>query len=75
MSEPIMQFRSREEADAWMLDQVNDNCVNNERFAFKDDESAMAAYGDAQNSGCCGSFDSEVEIGGRTAMIGCNYGH
>lgn len=32
-------------------------------------------YMDAKHKGCCGFYDTEIEIDGEQWMIGCNYGH
>lgn len=69
------EFRTREDAEAWMTLQVDNDCVDNERFAFLDDVEAMKKYQEAEENGCCGFFDEEVLVGGRKAMVGCNYGH
>ena len=68
-------FASREEAQEWMVEEVNDECFDNFRFAFKDDAEAVSKYEDKRNDGCCGSADFDVIVEGRAAMIGCNYGH
>jgi hypothetical protein len=70
------KFSSPEEAEEWFLREVvDDPCVDNNRFAFKDDAEAMAEYEEAVQSGCCGSCDIDVEVAGRLATVGCNYGH
>ena len=51
------------------------NCIDNYRFAYVDDETAMFLYHEAQADGCCGGFDEKVLVNGKEAMIGCNYGH
>lgn len=68
-------FDTQEEAEEWMDLEVDDPCVDNYRFAFLDDEDAMAIYDKQKEAGCCGDFDEEVIVAGRPAMIGCNYGH
>jgi hypothetical protein len=69
-------FGSKLEAIAWMYEQVGeDECVDGERFAYEDDEKAMARYEDVKSDGCCGFFDRDISIAGRNAVIGCNYGH
>lgn len=68
-------FSSKKEALDWMYKEVDDLCVDNERFAYYNDEKAMAAYDKQVDEGCCGSFDQDVVINGRLARIGCNYGH
>lgn len=69
------EFATQEEAFDWMYAEVNDDCVDNERFAFEDDEEALRQYSDQERNGCCGSFDEDIIVNGRNATIGCNYGH
>jgi hypothetical protein len=71
----IHEFETLEEAWQWVKDDVDDGCMDNYRFAYLDDESALQAYDEKRNHGCCGFFDREVTIAGRAAKIGCNYGH
>lgn len=73
--EAIRDFQTKEEAFGWMFDYVDDNCIDNSRFAFVDDAEAMAEYDRIAEDGCCGSSDFKVTIKGRPAIIGCNYGH
>lgn len=68
-------FATEREARDWMYASVKDECIDNYRFAYDDDEGAVADYLDTQNDGCCGFFDAEVVVAGRKARIGCNYGH
>jgi hypothetical protein len=70
-----MNFDTMEEAFEWMEREVDDPCVDNARFAYEDDATAMAVYESQKWNGCCGSFDEEIVVGGRKAYIGCNYGH
>lgn len=71
----IPHFETEDQAWAWMEREVDDDCVDNHRLAYLDDSTAMAQYEKDKSEGCCGSFDHEVQIGNRSAMIGCNYGH
>jgi hypothetical protein len=71
----IQSFADEQSAFDWMEQQIDDPCVDNERFAFMDDKSAMDLYETFRSNGCCGFFDEEIEVNGRRAMIGCNYGH
>ena len=75
MLEVTEEFASKEDAEAWMLAEVDDPYTDNVRFAFLDDAEALRAYGDASAEGCCGFFDAEVLVAGRPAKIGCNFGH
>lgn len=68
-------FATIEDAYAWMKSCVDDPCVDNHRFAFKDDDNAVGEYTRQQDEGCCGFFDADITVAGRPAMIGCNYGH
>lgn len=71
----LIEFDTEEDAWAWVYEQVDDPCVDNERLAYIDDPDMMEDYEDTQVWGCCGSFDQEVIINGKQALIGCNYGH
>ena len=71
----LPSFQSEADAFDWMEEQVDDPCQDNERFAYQDDEVAMANYDHKQSTGCCGFFDARIIIDGRPALIGCNYGH
>lgn len=71
----LKTFNTKQDAYRWMDEAVDDPCVDNYRFAFKDDDSNMKAYDAATQEGCCGFFDADIEIDGRAAIIGCNYGH
>lgn len=75
MKTEIPSFKSKEEAFVWVDDTVEDDCIDNYRFAFKDDKVALDRYEDQKNDGCCGFFDRDVMVDGRPAMVGCNYGH
>lgn len=68
-------FNNESEAFQYMYDTVDDSCIDNTRFAWVDDPKALKEYHEQASQGCCGSYDTEVSINGRRAMIGCNYGH
>jgi hypothetical protein len=68
-------FYGEADAKVWMEGMVNDPCINNERFAYIEDHIALVEYYDRQEQGCCGSFDADIIVDGRLAIIGCNYGH
>ncbi len=76
MSEVITRpaFQTTDEAWQWVYEQDLEY-ADNHRFAFTDDPTAVAEYEEKQERGCCGSFDSIIEVNGRRAYIGCNYGH
>jgi hypothetical protein len=69
------KFKTYKEAEAWMVEQVNDPCIDNLRSTFMDSKKGMETYKKARLKGCCGFFDDVVIIAGKKAMIGCNYGH
>ncbi len=71
----IPEFDTKEEAFEWLVDEVDDDCMDNRRFAYEDDNEALDEYERRRDSGCCGCFDAQVKVGGRYATIGCNYGH
>ena len=74
-TEPTPSFESYREAYNWMMDGVDEPCVDNFRFAHQDDFIEMEKYLFDKAGGCCGSFDSDVFVGGVLCTIGCNYGH
>lgn len=57
------------------MDEADDPCVDNGRLAYLDDPISMKEYEKKKAEGCCGFIDEEIVIGGRNAIIGCNYGH
>lgn len=73
----IKTFETEQEATIWMYDEavMEEECIDNYRFAFKNDAISMIAYLEAQSDGCCGFFDQEIMVAGRDATIGCNFGH
>lgn len=77
MSQELKKFASEQEASDWMYDEavVDEDCIDNYRFAFQDDNEAMNQYEDIRSGGCCGFFDEEIMVAGRLATIGCNFGH
>ncbi len=70
----MKEFETKADAFDWLLEQDLDY-MDNERFAYLDDPEQVAAYEDAREHGCCGYVDVDIIVGGRPAMIGCNYGH
>lgn len=68
-------FANKQDAVNWMYEMVDDPCVDNDRFAFEHDEKAMSDYGWLRDNGCCGSFDANIIVDDKLAVIGCNYGH
>lgn len=76
MSTPT--FPTAEAATAWMLAHLEDQgeeCIDNERFTFLDDEKGLAEYDRLAQSGCCGAFDQDIVVADRPARVGCNHGH
>ena len=71
----IKDFYTKEDAIAWVMDFVDDPYVDNDRFAFADDDKACAAYEEQRVLGCCGEFDTRIMVNGKDAFVGCNYGH
>lgn len=71
----MLIFETKEDAFDWMEQEVDDSCIDNHRFAYLDEENDMITYDNIQSTGCCGFFDMEVIVDGKSAMIGCNYGH
>ena len=72
---PTKSYETVEDAFEAMAIYVNDDCIDGERFAYLDDDAALAVYADIESNGCCGSHDEEIIVNGRRATIGCNYGH
>lgn len=75
MAEETMEFATPAEAQEWAREMVDNDCVDNERFAFLDDEDAVGQFRVQSEDGCCGSFEREVVVAGRRALVGLNYGH
>lgn len=73
----LPKFDTKDDAISWLVFEAmkDEDCVDNIRFAYVSDGKEMKAYEDAANSGCCGSFDRTIIVGGQPAIIGCNYGH
>ena len=68
-------YETEDEAFAAMEVSVDDNCIDGLRFAYLDDDAALAVYAEIESNGCCGFHDEEIIVNGRRATIGCNYGH
>lgn len=66
---------TQEEAIDYVDSIADDYCSDNFRFAFDDEQLAIDTYEDQKAHGCCGFLDLPVVVGGRPAMVGCNYGH
>jgi hypothetical protein len=49
--------------------------IDNERVAEKGKPRQMRRYRRQQAHGCCGRFDVEVKLHGRTFLMGFNHGH
>lgn len=51
------------------------DCVDNERVADKSKKRQRKRFWKQAETGCCGSHYEEVELNGKTYMVGFNYGH
>lgn len=71
----IPSFESQKDAIDYVDEIADDPCTDNFRFAFDDDLKGIAVYEDQKASGCCGFLDLNVVVEGRSATVGCNYGH
>lgn len=71
----LKKFNTCEDAEEWMVDKIDDLCIDNLRFAYQDDPEALYLYEELRDEGCCGSFDEDIIVDGKPAQIGCNYGH
>lgn len=71
------KFNSEKEASEWMFNEavVDEDCVDNYRFAYEDDSASVTVYEQIMSEGCCGFFDKLIMVAGRLATIGCNFGH
>jgi hypothetical protein len=49
--------------------------VDNFRFADVKIRKDVRRFRKQAETGCCGSFETEVTVGGRRFLVGCNYGH
>jgi len=74
-AENVRSFTSETEAWKWLSLTVDDLCEDNHRMAYLDNDVGMQSYREKKAVGCCGFHDELIEINGRRAMIGCNYGH
>jgi len=76
MVKEVKKFATENDAFAWLMKELEDEDFHdNFRFSYMDDEDGRVQYQAACDDGCCGSYDTTVEVGGRLASIGCNYGH
>lgn len=71
----MKEFHTPEEAIADMLANLDEECVDAERFTFLDDEAGCIIYAETEADGCCGFQDEEILVAGRPAKVGCCYGH
>ena len=58
-----------------LIDEKDLEYADNFRYADTSDPDSMANFEEIADSGCCGSFDTEVTLDGKTYLIGCNHGH
>lgn len=71
-----LNFDTEDQAwDAVQEEHQNDPYADNHRLAYIDDQEQVDKFEEAERKGCCGSVRLEVTIGGRAALIGCNFGH
>lgn len=74
--QPIPEFATVEAArDHFWTTLGDEDYIDNVREGFEDDAESMAAFEAASASGCCGSFELTMNVGGRFMAMGCNYGH
>lgn len=80
-NEPVYgPYDTIDEAFQDMYRQVDDPCIDNDRFAWLGDFD-FSEYNEKSENGCCGSEDRLVLITHpdwdhrQIAVIGCNYGH
>lgn len=71
----VASFNSQAEAIEYIASVADDPCTDNYRFTFDDDSKGIGLYEDQKAHGCCGFLDVSVVVAGRSAMVGCNYGH
>jgi len=67
------------EIDKWWNSEeghpCQDQCCDNWRYARASNEEEVFNYEASAEEGCCGFFDTTIEVEGETIMIGFNYGH
>jgi hypothetical protein len=70
-------FSTKEKALEWMVScHLDEDYVDNERFAALGDPEAMEKYARAHREGCCGYDDALVYVTALgVAIVGCNFGH
>jgi hypothetical protein len=72
---------TKSKIDSWLtkyiyMQVIDEECIDNLRWADVTLPQELAAYNTAKDGGCCGSFDGEVKApDGKTYKVGCNYGH
>ncbi len=72
----LLYFDSKEAAFDHLDKTFGDDCGDNYRFAFlQGNGKELESYAVAFENGCCGSYDRLVVVGGKKAILGCNYGH
>lgn len=74
MRPAVQTFETEDQAWDWLYETVDDPCIDNERIAYAD-RAQVRAFDAKASEGCCGSAEYKVNIGGRVAWIGCNFGH
>ncbi len=51
------------------------DCIDNHRYAQRDNINMMHWYKKLEKAGCCGSVDLEFICEGKSYWLGFNYGH
>jgi hypothetical protein len=61
--------------EIWFSNDTKDPCVDNYRVADASNRRHRRVYWRQARRGCCGSRDTTITVGGKTYLIGYNYGH
>lgn len=69
-----IEFDTISEALKWLVRKTRCD-IENQRFAFQDNVDEMKIYHEKRSQGCLCSFDYEVLVGGKPAMVGCHRKH
>lgn len=57
------------------LDEAEYENSDNLRIARLDRADDVAHYSKVQSEGCCGAFDTVIQVEGRFILVGFNFGH
>jgi len=72
---------TQQKIDRWLKNYIymqvlNEEYIDNLRWADINNPQELVVYQAAKDLGCCGFFDGEVKApDGKTYKVGCNYGH